>query len=158
MNPEEYRHKEDPQIEEALRNFRLSVRNWSEREFVRPRAIERSRWASFRAGFWQAIANPALGGTLAAAMLVASIGIPIGVHHQREIAAQHQAVVELERKQAAEQARKDAAAAAFASTSSPADDRAFLDDVDSDIAQDAPDAMQPLASLMREGAVKSSRR
>jgi hypothetical protein len=34
------------------------------------------------------------------------------------------------------------------------DDEAFLKDVDSDIAQDAPDAMEPLASLMNESSPK----
>jgi hypothetical protein len=150
MNSEKCQNQEYPHLEEALRNVRASIHAWSDREFVRPRAIERSRWA----GFWQAIANPALGGTLAATMLVAAIGVPVGVYHEREVAAQRQAL-ELQRKQAAEQARKAAAAAA---TSIAVDDGAFLDDVDSDIAQDAPDAMQPLASLMNDGAGKSSRR
>jgi hypothetical protein len=38
------------------------------------------------------------------------------------------------------------------------DDGAFLDDIDSDVSQATPDAMQPLASLMSDRPSSSSRR
>jgi len=144
----------EAQLESVLRNLRLSVHAWSEEEYVRPRAVERSRWADFQARFWRAVANPALGGTMAAVLLMTSVGVPVGIHHQHVLEAEHQAAVNLGKRQAEEQARK-AEVAAVASTP---DDGAFLDDVDSDIAQAAPDAMQPLASLMNDAPSKSSRR
>jgi hypothetical protein len=157
MNPDKFKEEiEDVQVEEALRNFRLSIRNWSEQEFARPRAIERTRWRMFQAGFWRMIANPALGGTLAAALLIASVGVPVGIQQEHKIAAERQAALdqqkkELEQRLADEEAKKSAAA-------NTVDDGAFLDDVDSDIAQATPDAMQPLASLMSDGPGNSSRR
>ena len=136
-----------------MRNFRLSIHEWSEQEYLQPRTLERTRWSSFRNIFWQMIANPALGGTLAAALAIASIGVPVGIHHEHVVAAQHQAAIEQQQKQAAEMARKAQAAAA----ANPVDDGAFLDDVDSDIAQATPDAMQPLANLMNDGPSQSNR-
>ena len=157
MNPDRLTEEaEDIQVEAALRNFRASVHHWSEREFARPRAIERTGWSAFRAGFWRMIANPALGGTLAAVLLITSVGIPVGIQHERAVEATRLAVLDQEKKElqqhlAEEEAKKRAAA-------SPVDDGAFLDDVDSDIARAAPDAMQPLASLMMDGPGNSSRR
>jgi len=154
MNFEErHTQSDDAQVEAALRNFRSSVHAWSEQEFVRPRAIEHTRWSSFRRAFWRTIANPALGGTLAAAVAIASIGVPAGIYHERAVEAEHKASLELQRKQAVELALKAQAAAA----ANPVDDEAFLDDVDSDIAQATPDAMQPLASLMSDGPSQSTR-
>jgi len=154
MNHEErHNQAEDAQVEAALRNFRLSVHYWSEQEYARPRAIERTRWSRFRSGFWQTIANPALGGTLAAALAIASIGVPAGIYHQKAVAAEHKAALDHQQKQAADLALKAQAAAA----ANPVDDEAFLDDVDSDIAQATPDAMQPLASLMNDRPSKSNR-
>ena len=152
MNYEERQNQEDAQVEAALNNFRLSIHRWSEQEYVRPRAIERTRWSRFGNSFWRTIANPALGGTLAAALAIASVGVPAGLYHERAVAAQRQAALDLQRKQAAELALKAQAVAAADSV----DDAAFLDDIDSDIAQATPDAMQPLASLMNEGPGKSS--
>lgn len=156
MNHDTFKKEtEDIQVEAALRNFRASIHHWSEQEFVRPRAIERTRWSRFQSEFWRMIANPALGGTLAAALLITSVGIPVGIHHERAVEAARQAVLnqqkrELQQHLAEEEAKKSAA--------STADDGAFLDDVDSDIAQATPDAMQPLASLMMDGPGNSSRR
>ena len=157
MNPDTLKEQaEDVQVEAALRNFRASIHHWSEQEFARPRAIERTRWSRFQTGFWRMIANPALGGTLAAALLIASVGVPMGIQHEHKIAAERQAALdqqkrELEQHLAAEEAKKSAAA-------NTVDDGAFLDDVDSDIARATPDAMQPLASLMIDGPSNSSRR
>jgi hypothetical protein len=159
MNPEQRRvsieeAQSEAQFEAVLRNFRLSAHAWSNEEFVRPRAIERTRWADFQARFWRALANPALGGTLAALLLMTSVGIPVNIHRQHVLEAEHQAVANLAKKHAEALARK----AEVAAVASASDDGAFLDDVDSDIAQATPDAMQPLASLMNDAPSKSSRR
>jgi hypothetical protein len=102
------------------------------------------------------IANPTLGGALAAALLITSVGVPVGIHHERVMEAARQARLDqqkrdLQQQLAEEEARKSLAA-------DKVDDGAFLDDVDSDIAQATPDAMQPLASLMIDGPSNSSRR
>jgi hypothetical protein len=149
-------HAEDVQVEEALRNFRAGIHQWSGREYARPRAIERTRWSRFQAGFWRMIANPALGGTLAAALLITSIGVPVGIQHERAVEAVRQAALvqqkkDLQQHLAEEEAKKTMSL-------DKVDDGAFLDDVDSDIAQATPDAMQPLASLMADGPGNSSRR
>jgi hypothetical protein len=157
MNPDKFKEEiEDIQVEEALRNFRASIHHWSEEEFARPRAIERTRWSMFQARFWRMIANPALGATLAAALLITSVGIPVGIQHERAVEAARQAVLDQQKKElqqhlAEEEAKKSA-------SSNTVDDGAFLDDVDSDIARATPDAMQPLASLMMDGPGNSSRR
>lgn len=157
MNPDTLKEQaEDIQVEAALRNFRASIHHWSDQEFVRPRAIERTRWSALRGGFWRMIANPALGGTLAAALLITSVGVPVAIQREHKIAAERQSLLdqqkrELQQRLAEEEAKKSAAA-------NSVDDGAFLDDVDSDIARATPDAMQPLASLMMDGPGNSSRR
>jgi hypothetical protein len=157
MNPDRLKEQaEDVQVEAALRNFRASIHHWSEQEFARPRAIERTGWSRFQARFWRMIANPALGGTLAAALLITSVGIPVGIQHERAAEAARQAALDQQKKDlqqhlAEEEAKKSTAA-------NTVDDGAFLDDVDSDIARATPDAMQPLASLMMDGPGNSSRR
>ena len=149
-------HAEDIQVEEALRSFRASIHQWSEQEYVRPRTIERTSWSRFQTGFWCMIANPALGGTLAAALLITSVGVPVAIEREHKIAAERQALLdrqkrELQQHLAEEEAKKSTAA-------NTVDDGAFLDDVDSDIARATPDAMQPLASLMMDGPGNTSRR
>ena len=157
MNPDRLKEEaEDIQVEAALRNFRASIHHWSEEELARPRAIERTGWSRFQTGFWRVIANPALGGTLAAALLITSVAVPVAIQREHKIAAERQALVEqqkreLQQRLAEEEAKKSAAA-------NTVDDGAFLDDVDSDIARATPDAMQPLASLMMDGPGNSSRR
>jgi hypothetical protein len=145
MKPDQFKEEmEDAQVEEALCNFRLSLRNWSEQELIRPRVIEITGWSRFQNGFWRMIANPALGGTLAAALLITSVGVPLGIRHERAVetarlAALDQQKKELQRRLAEEEAMKSVA-------SDKVDDGAFLDDIDSDVSQATPDAMQPLAS------------
>jgi hypothetical protein len=157
MKPDQFKEEiEDAQVEEALRNFRLSLRNWSEQELIRPRVIEITGWSRFQNGFWRMIANPALGGTLAAALLITSVGVPLGIRHERAVetarlAALDQQKKELQRRLAEEEAMKSVA-------SDKVDDGAFLDDIDSDVSQATPDAMQPLASLMSDRPSSSSRR
>jgi hypothetical protein len=136
---EKNRLNEDEQIELALRSFRDSVHAWSEQEFSKARTIRRSRWDAF----WRVLANPVLGWTLASALVVTSVGVPVTVHHQRELVAARNAQMlrqQLLEKQAAQQ---EAVAMS---------DDELLSHVDSDVAQAAPDAMEPLASLMSDSS------
>lgn len=135
MNHEKNRELDDMQMEQALRNFRSSMRAWSEEEFAKPRTVRRSRWNAV----WMGITSPAASWALAVVVLGSSIGIPVSVHHERQVAEQRQALEhqkELEAKAAQERAAQ------------AVDDAVLLSDVDSDIAQAAPEAMQPLASMM----------
>ena len=92
MNPDRLKEQaEDAQVEAALRNFRASIHYWSEQEIARPRVIERTGWSRFQTGLWRMIANPTLGGALAAALLITSVGVPVGIHHERVMEAARQA-------------------------------------------------------------------
>jgi hypothetical protein len=126
---------EDVQVQDALRNFRSSMHAWSEQllneqELRRERKpIARSRW----------MMAPAMAWGLASVLAVAAVTVPVSVHHERQIVAMRQAAELEKQRQAAEAARQVAI-----------DDEALLNHVDSDIAQSTPDAMEPLASLMRD--------
>jgi hypothetical protein len=120
------------QVEDALRNFRASVHAWSERELRTQRQpVPRRHW----------IMAPAMAWGLASILAVTAVTVPVSVHHERQVAATRRAA-ELEREQKAAEAARQAASAI--------DDEALLTHVDSDIAQSTPDAMEPLASLMRD--------
>ena len=135
------RETEDVHVEAALRHFRESVHGWSEQEFGRARTIRRSRWDAM----FQVIAKPAVGWALAAALLASAAGVPVAVHHEREIAKEQRLTVE-RLEQAKLEAAKQQAAPAM-------NDDELMSHVDSDIAQAAPDAMEPLASLMSDTTV-----
>lgn len=138
MNFEE---RETEEVEAALRHFRESVHEWSEQEFGRARVIRRSRWDAM----WRVIAKPAVGWALAATLLAAAAGVPMAVHHEREIAKEQRLTIERQ-EQAKLEAVKQQAATAM-------NDDELMSHVDSDVAQAAPDAMEPLASLMSDTTV-----
>jgi len=138
MNFEERRRDlEDPQVELALKHFRESVHGWSDQEHGRPRAIKRSRWdAMFRL-----VANPVMAWSLAGALVVTSVGVPVNIHHERQVEAAKIAA-QVRQRELEKEAREQQANAMS--------DDELLSHVDSDIAQGAPDAMQPLVSMMSE--------
>lgn len=128
---------DEARIEQALRNFRGSIKAWSDEEFAKPRAVRHSRWTAM----WMTLTRPAVSGAMAAVLAAASIGVPVAVvHHQREVAERVQAEANRQKIIEAQQASEHAAQAM--------NDADLMTEVDSDIAQEAPDAMQPLASLM----------
>jgi hypothetical protein len=129
---------EDQDVQAALKNFRASVHAWSEQEMARPRQIRRAN------GFARLMINPLLGWGMAGVLAAAVVTVPVSVHHERQVAAQRLAAVQEQQRQATE------AAARLAQNS--VDDEDLLKHVDSDIAQAAPDAMEPLASLMSDTA------
>ena len=127
---------EDRDVQAALKNFRASVHAWSEQEMARPRQVQ-----PVRASRWMRLmAVPMLGWGLAGVLVVTGVTVPVSVHHVRQVAATRRAAIQEQQRQAAE------AAARLAQNSM--DDEELLKHVDSDIAQAAPDAMEPLASLM----------
>lgn len=132
------REVEDLQLESALRSFRASVHRWSEQEFGRERRVSLAQPSRL----WRAMTNPIAGWALACMVAVGAIGVPVQVHHQRQLAASQEAARQQQQRMAEEAARQTAANAI--------DDEKLLSYVDSDIAQTAPDAMEPLASMMSE--------
>ena len=121
---------QDPGLQEALRDFRLSVHAWSDAAYSRPRSVgavapRRTAWR--RASAW------ALGCVLAVG--VASGGM-YERHHQQEL-ARVAAVREAEhQRELAEQHARET--------------EDLLAKVDRDISRQVPNAMEPLAQLMAE--------
>jgi hypothetical protein len=141
----ERQDRETEDVQAALRHFRESVHEWSEQEFGRARVVRRSWWDAMS----RVMARPAMIWSLACALVVVSVGIPVSVQHERQVAtAERQAALDREQAMQAEAAKQQAAAAMS--------DDELLSHVDSDIAQAAPDAMEPLASLMSDTAAKQA--
>jgi hypothetical protein len=69
--------------------------------------------------------------------------VPVRIHHERQVVAEQNAARERQ-LELAKEAREQQANAMT--------DDELLSHVDSDIAQGAPDAMQPLASMMTDAA------
>lgn len=125
---------EDARLEAALRNFRHSVRAWSEAEFSRPRTIATSSSRTMLRPW--ALASSILG----LVMAVAGATSGVYVHHRHvELVRQEQARAAAERR--AEQERALAAQRA-------ADSDQLLANVDKDISREVPSALEPLAQLM----------
>jgi hypothetical protein len=137
--------EEDPQVEMALRNFRESVRGWSEQEFARPRVVQPSR----RGMAWWFVRHTGAAWALAVVVAVSGVSVPVGVHFHNE-----QLRIEAQRVSDAVEQAKQQHLAEVQRQADTIDDEALLKDVDSDIAQGTPDAMEPLASLMSDSATK----
>ena len=121
------------ELDEALRDFRLSVHAWSEAVYSRPRAAVAPRQV------WRLAAGWALGCVLVAGG--ASAGL--WQHHQREMRSAAVRVAEQERtqvRQAVQQRNQQARQ----------EDEDLLAKVDSDVSREVPAAMEPLAQLMVE--------
>ena len=143
MNYDEKNQDTDSQVQDALRHFRASVHGWSEQEFGRARTVRRSRWDAM----WRMAVNPVLSWTMVGLVAAASVAVPVSVHHEREVAAERRLAVEQ-----IEQQQRAATEAAKLQAASAINDDELMSHVDSDVAQAAPDAMEPLASLMSDTA------
>ena len=121
---------QDSELEGVLRDFRLSVHAWSDRVYHRPRLLADT---APRRTSWRKAAAWSLGCVLTAGV----VGGGLLEHRHREelarIAAAHEA--QHQRQLAEERARQ------------AADE---LAKVDSDVAREVPNAMEPLAQLMAE--------
>lgn len=140
-SPESGSEVEDPQVEMALRNFRQSVRGWSEQEFSRPRLPVR------RGAAWWLVQHMGAVWALAVVLAVTGVSVPVGIHFHNE-------QVLTEAKKAAAEHVKQEQQAELRQQEATIDDEALLKEVDGDIAQGTPDAMEPLASLMSDSAGK----
>jgi hypothetical protein len=119
-----------PELEQALKNFRLSVHAWSAAELSRERpALKVARRRSWRlSAAWALAAALAAGG-------VATGGVYERHQQQLRIAAAAR-VAEQQRVAREMQAR--------------AEEEDLLAKVDSDVSREVPSAMEPLAQLMAE--------
>lgn len=123
--------EDDPEVAQALRNFKASVDAWSETAMSRPRAV---RTVSHS---WRLAASWALGCVVAAGTLTGSV---IERQHQHEVARVAAT------KAAAQKAAQEQQAAAQDLTIHANQD--LLANVDVDISRAVPAAMEPLAQLM----------
>lgn len=117
----------DPELEPVLRDFRSSVHAWSEAVYQRPRLVE----VAPRRTAWRKAAAWALGSVLMAGGVRGGL---LEYQHRQEQAriaaareAEHQRQLQQEKARQAEEE---------------------LARVDSDIAREVPDALEPLAQLM----------
>jgi hypothetical protein len=142
MNSNHEQQTEDVQVETALRHFRESVHHWSGQEYSRPRSVAATR----RSGLWF-LRNRMAGWGLASVLTIAAVGVPTGIHirHEIQIKAEQEAAI-------ADQAKREEAQrqASLQINSLQINDEELMSHVDQDIAQAAPDAMEPLASLMSD--------
>lgn len=130
--------QQERELAEVLGAFRQSAHAWSDAEFNRERKIVPARRPLF--GFRLAVASTLL-------MLAASITGGITVYQHYHDIAVTQARQDAEKKRLAdEKARIDKMNQDQMAGRS--NDDALLADIDSDIAQESPAAMEPLASLM----------
>ena len=131
---------EDVELTTALRYFRESVHDWSDREFSRMRASQ----AIAQRGWWARMHGPVLGWALGCAVAIGGVSVPVALHQHRAAEAHLR-----DEQNRLRQAQEEKLAAASAMS-----DEDLLSHVDSDIAQATPDAMEPLASLMRDSGTK----
>ena len=120
----------NPELDLALREFRLSVHAWSEAVYSRPRAAVA---AVRRKQVWRLAAGWALSGVLVAG------GVSTGVweHHRQEM-----------RMAAARVAEQERLAAKQRNQQLQQEDEDLLAKVDSDVSRGVPSAMEPLAQMM----------
>ena len=122
----------DQELEQALRSFRLSVHAWSEAAYSRPRTAA----AVVRHRTWRLAVGWAMAGVLVAGGLTGGI---YEHHHQQELARMAAAA------QAARQRQLAAESAAANARETEAD---FMARIESDVSQQVPSALEPLAQLM----------
>jgi hypothetical protein len=122
---------QDQVIEDALRNFKLSVHALSDAVYNRPRPAAQT----LRHRSWRLAAGWALG----CALVVGSISGGVIEHqHQLDLARQAAAQkIEQEKLLKEQQARQ-------------VDEEDLLAKVDSDVSREVPSAMEPLAQMMSD--------
>jgi hypothetical protein len=119
--------KLEPELDETLRDFRLSIHAWSDAALSRPRAAVEPG----RSRRWKLATVWALGCVLVVG------GVSTGgvyEHHQREMGIAAARAAEQQRQAAQERARQE--------------EEDLLAKVDSDVSREVPSAMEPLAQLM----------
>ena len=117
------------ELDEALRDFRLSVHAWSDAAYLRPRR------ASAASSHWRA-SRLAVGLALGCVLVAGGASAGVWEHHQQEMRIAAARVAEQQRLAAQQRARQE--------------EEDLLAKVDSDVSREVPSAMEPLAQLMAE--------
>ena len=119
----------EPELREAIGNFKSSVEAWSEEMMGRPRGAKEPVRTN-----WGLITKWALG----CAVFVGTVSGGVYENHRQQQAAKVEAarIAEQQREMAAQRAKEEVD---------------LMAKVDSDIARQVPSALEPLASLMDEG-------
>lgn len=117
----------DPEMERALRDFRLSVHAWSDAVYQRPRLAE----VAPRRMAWR----PAAVWTLGSVLVAGGVGVGLLEHQHRQERARIAAAREAEHQHQLQEERAREAEQELAL-------------VDSDVSRQVPNAMEPLAQLM----------
>lgn len=127
----------DPELREALGNFKSNVTAWSNAMLSRPRQVKTPARTN-----WGLIAKWTLGCVVFAGTVSGGV---YQNHRQQEIARAEAAAAAA---RAAEQQRELTAKAAKEQSAQSAED--LMAKVDSDISREVPSALEPLASLMTD--------
>ena len=120
----------DVELEQAMKNFRLSMHAWSDAALSRPRTASQT----LRRRSWRLAVGWALGCVLVAGSLSGGV-----FERQHQIDLKQRAA----RQRAAEQQKQGEQQARAQVT-----DEDLLTDVDSDVSRQVPSAMEPLAQMM----------
>jgi hypothetical protein len=129
-------HEDEPvdlALEEALKNFRMSVHAWSDAAYSRPR----TRARIVRHGSWRL----AVGWALAGVLMVGGVSGGMFERHRK-----------IEQTRIAASARLAEQQKALREQQAKQDDEDLLAKVDSDVSRAVPSAMEPLAQLTDEEA------
>lgn len=126
---------QDLSLEAVLADFRSSVHHWSAAASNRPRTVPLA--ASRRGGWGWGMSRMAAGWALGCVLLAG--GVSAGVWQQHRHAGQMAAARAAEQERAAAQLRAQMA---------KENEKDLLAKVDSDVSQEVPTAMEPLARLM----------
>lgn len=122
----------EPELREALGNFKLSVEAWSDAMISRPREAK----APARAN-WSAVTKWALG----CVVFAGTVSGGVYQNHRQQVAQKIEAA-----RIAAQQQQREMAAAQVAKEN----EEDLMANVDSDVAREVPSALEPLATLMTE--------
>jgi hypothetical protein len=126
----------EPELREALGNFKLSVEAWSEAMISRPREAK----APARTN-WSAVTRWALGCVVFAGTVSGGL-----YQNHKQLEAQKVEAVRIAEQQREMEAAKLA----------KADEEDLMANVDSDVARQVPSALEPLATLMTEDDTKGN--
>lgn len=135
----------EPELEEALRAFRSNVHAWSEAAYSRPRTVAQVA----RGGSWRL----ALGWALAVVLTAGGVSGSLYERHHRQ---QMEKIAAAERAARQQQLAAERQQEQQAASQGVEDNASLLAAVDNDISQGVPQAMEPLAQLMDEGANSAS--
>jgi hypothetical protein len=128
----------EPELHEALTNFKLSVDAWSDAMMSRPRAV----MAPSRTN-WSGVTKWALG----CAVFAGTVSGGVYQNHRQVEAARAEAA-----RVAEQQQHREMAAAQVLKEN----EEDLMANVDSDVAREVPSALEPLATLMTEDDTKGN--